>query len=185
MDYKKATKFGSPNFGYRIWFCTRLVMGCISRLGNRLYTALHILIKVLSMSYSTGLAAPGYIEHWLSMHLSCGSTPARPQLSTSCLYTFRPRLPRPSLIAIDGNRKVWDGFDTRTWPAVHGHTISDLSRQHRRTDCTFLFHRRSLEAYCWSFSLAISPSWLNKTCVKAFSGSASILKLSYIASYHA
>ena len=36
-----------------------------------------------------------------------------------------------------------------TWP-YH------LSRQHRRTNCTFLFHRRSLEAWCWSFSLAIS-----------------------------
>ena len=26
MYYKKATKFGSQNFGYQIWFCTRLVM---------------------------------------------------------------------------------------------------------------------------------------------------------------
>ena len=25
MYYKKATKFGSQNFGYRIWFCTRLL----------------------------------------------------------------------------------------------------------------------------------------------------------------
>ena len=26
MYYKKATKFGSQNFGYQIWFCTRLIM---------------------------------------------------------------------------------------------------------------------------------------------------------------
>ena len=25
MYYKKATKFGSQNFGYQIWFCTRLL----------------------------------------------------------------------------------------------------------------------------------------------------------------
>ena len=27
MYYKKATKFGSQNFGYQIWFCTRLFTG--------------------------------------------------------------------------------------------------------------------------------------------------------------
>ena len=31
--------------------------------------SIHIYIKVLSVSYSIGLAAPGYVEHWISMHL--------------------------------------------------------------------------------------------------------------------
>ena len=44
-------------------------------------------MKMLSVSHSMGLAAPGFVEHLLSMHLSSGSTPARPPHSMTSVFT--------------------------------------------------------------------------------------------------
>ena len=39
-------------------------------------------IKTLSLLHSMGVAAQGYVEHQLSMHRYCGSTPDSPHIQT-------------------------------------------------------------------------------------------------------
>ena len=71
-------------------------------------------IKMLSMSHSMGLAATGYVEHGVSMHLCT--------VGQCQLQTFRPCFPKPSLLFSGGKWKFCDRFDT------------GLSRRKRRTD---------------------------------------------------
>ena len=82
---------------------------------------IHSQIKMLSVSHSMGLAATGYVEHGLSIHLC---TVGQCQLGHTdiSLPTFRPCFPKHSLLSSAGKWKVCDRFDT------------GLSRRKRRTN---------------------------------------------------
>ena len=69
---------------------------------------IHFEIRVLSVSHLMGLAAPGNVEHWLSIHL-CGQTG---HIHWVLLQTFVPHLSRPFSPSGAMNHSVCDRFDT-------------------------------------------------------------------------
>ena len=65
------------------------------------------------MSHSMRLVAPGYVEHWPSVHLYLVRQRQPGYIIDISLHTFISCLPRPSSLFSARNRKVCDSFDTR------------------------------------------------------------------------
>ena len=73
-----------------------------------------------------GLALPGYVEHWLSMHQPSGSMPAGSHLLTSVLtHSNHVFLFLPLFLAPEIRKLVIDLI----WPTIHNHNMGDTDSE--------------------------------------------------------